>query len=362
MKRLLALLLACLMVISLFAACGKKEEKPIDDSVAEESKADKVEDESEAEVETESGIQMSANGEVPIVEEKMEFDVVAPLLAWIPVLEENNYVNWLEEKTNIHINYQTIPSEALAEKTNLILASGNYPDGFQASAINTTLQVKYGAQEAFLNLAPLYEKYGHYLKEAYEATTYLPKAITTPEGAMYSVAAINECYHCFYAGRAWINSLWLEAIGKELPQTTDELKVVLEGFRDNDLNGNGDATDEIPFAGTSYTGGDWMAYAADWLMESFCYADYGMFTAVDPETQTIVYQPVTQEYKNGLTMIKEWYDEGLLDSEFLSLTAQELTTLGVGEEPVLGGDQRQSDLRHLLPGGKEQAGVPGRGL
>ena len=329
MKRYLALLLACLMVLSLFAACGKKEEEAAGNDAAGDDAAvseDGVID---------HGI-MSENGVVPIVEETMEFDVTCRQVSHIPVMEENGFVKWLEEQTNIHINYEMIPEDAISEKTNLVLASGQYPDGFQYSAINTTLQVKYGAQGAFVDLAPYYEKYGHYTKAAYEATTYLPKAITTPDGAMYSIAGVNECYHCFYAGRAWINSQWLEAVGKEMPQTTDELKAVLEAFRDNDLNGNGDNTDEIPFCGTSYANGTWNGYAADWLMESFCYADYNMFIAVDPEAKQIVYQPITEEYKNGLTMIKEWYQEGLIDEEFLSLQASEMETLGMGELPRLG--------------------------
>jgi putative aldouronate transport system substrate-binding protein len=330
MKRYLALLLACLMVISLFAACGKKEEEkePADNAATEENK-----DDAAAEEEGES--LMTANGEVPIVNEKMEFDVACRQVSNVTDMPTNSFVLWLEDKTNIHINYEMIPEDAISEKTNLILASGQYPDGFQYSSITTTLQVKYGAQGAFVDLAPYFEKYGHYANEAYAATTYLPKAITTPDGNIYCIAGVNECYHCFYSVRAWINSQWLEAIGKEMPQTTDELKAVLEAFRDTDLNGNGDASDEIPFIGTGYNNGAWMGYATNWLMEAYLYDDYDMLIAVNPDSKTIEYQATKDEYKQGLTMIKEWYDEGLIDPEFLSITGSELETLGMGEEPRL---------------------------
>ena len=33
----------------------------------------------------------------------------------------------------------------------------------------------------------------------------------------------------------------------EVPTTTDEFVAVLRAFRDNDMNGNGDPSDEIPF-------------------------------------------------------------------------------------------------------------------
>ena len=217
MKRLLAVLLACLMVLSLFSACGKKDEsdaasEPEDQSSAAEESEDTADADAEEEEASEAsdvidhGI-MSANGEVPIVEEKMEFEVNCRQVSNVADMMTNNFVLWLEEQTNIHINYEMIPDDAIAEKTNLILASGEYPDGFQYSAINTTLQVKYGAQGAFVNLAPYYEKFGYYANEAYANTTYLPMAIQAPDGAIYSVTGVNECYHCFHAGRAWINQV-----------------------------------------------------------------------------------------------------------------------------------------------------------
>jgi ABC-type glycerol-3-phosphate transport system substrate-binding protein len=45
----------------------------------------------------------------------------------------------------------------------------------------------------------------------------------------------------------WINKVWLDKIGKDIPKTTDEFYEVLKAFRDNDMDGDGDTTDEIPF-------------------------------------------------------------------------------------------------------------------
>lgn len=338
MKRYLALLLACLMVISLFAACGKKEEeKPADNSAAGESEATENEGEGEAEGEAEAGDVvdhglMSANGEVPIVEEALEFDVACRQVSNVTDMQNNGFVKWLEETTNVIIKYEMIPEDAISEKTNLILASGQYPDGFQYSSINTTLQVKYGAQGAFVNLAPYFEKFGHFANEAYAATTYLPKAITTPTGEIYCIAGVNECYHCFYAGRSWINKVWLEDLGVEQPKTIDELKAVLEQFRDNDMNGNGDATDEIPMIGSD----TWNGSAQYWLMNSYLYSDYDMQVAVNPDTKTIEYQAIKDEWKESLALQRDWVKEGILDPEYLSLQASEMETLGMGEDPRLG--------------------------
>lgn len=336
MKRYLALLLACLMVISLFAACGKKEEeKPADNSAAEDAGADTEEEAGDAEGEASDVVDhgiMSANGEVPIVEETIEFDVNCRQVSNVTDMQNNGFVKWMEETTNVKINYEMTPEDSISEKTNLILASGQYPDAFQYSSINTTLQVKYGAQGAFVNLAPYFEKFGHFANEAYAATTYLPKAITTPTGEIYCIAGVNECYHCFYAGRAWINKVWLDALNAEQPTTLDELKAILEQFRDQDMNGNGDATDEIPMIGSD----TWNGSAQYWLMNSYLYSDYDMQIAVNPDTKTIEYQATKDEYKEALKLQRDWVKEGVLDPEYLTLQASEMETLGMGEDPRLG--------------------------
>lgn len=348
MKRYLALLLACLMVVSLFAACSSDDsssktdnsatDSSTEDSSAEDSSAEDSEGTEEGGETTgdvvDHGI-MSANGEVPIVEDKMEFDVTCRQVSNVVDMNTNSFVNWLEEQTNIHINYEMIPEDAITEKTNLILASGEYPDGFQYSGITTTLQVKYGAQGAFVNVAPYIEKFGQYINEAYAATTYLPKAITTPTGEIYCIAGVNECYHCFHAGRAWVNKIWMDDLSIEMPQTTDELHDMLVAFRDNDCNGNGDASDEIPMIGTGYNNGAWNAYVANFLMESYIYDDYNMLVAVN-EDGHVEYQATTDEYKEGLKMIRDWVSEGLIDSEYLNLTAEELETIGMGDDPRIG--------------------------
>lgn len=56
-----------------------------------------------------SGVTMSANGEYPIVSEKVTYTVMAPQTNYILDLQTNAYTQWLEEKTNVHIDYETVP-------------------------------------------------------------------------------------------------------------------------------------------------------------------------------------------------------------------------------------------------------------
>ena len=45
----------------------------------------------------------------------------------------------------------------------------------------------------------------------------------------------------------WINKAWLDELGLEMPETTEDLKTVLKAFKENDLNKNG-KNDEIPLS------------------------------------------------------------------------------------------------------------------
>ena len=95
--------------------------------------------------------------------------------------------------------------------------------------------------------------------------------ITSPDGEIYGLPQVNECYHCFYSQRAWINSDWLENVGMDVPQTTEEFVDVLTAFKEQDANGNGDPNDEIPLAAAT-TG--WNGNIDGFLMNPFVLSEF----------------------------------------------------------------------------------------
>ena len=64
----------------------------------------------------------------------------------------------------------------------------------------------------------------------------------------------------------FINKTWLDNLGLEVPTTLGELKDVLIAFRDNDANGNGDTTDEIPLDFNGWFGGAYSPDKPDWFL------------------------------------------------------------------------------------------------
>ena len=278
-----------------------------------------------------SGVTMSANGEYPIVSEKVTYTVMAPQTNYILDLQTNAYTQWLEEKTNVHIDYETVPEAALTEKVNLSLASSEIPDAYLSCNLDSASQVKYGKEGVFIDLAPLIEKYGYEIPKAYEANSLLPGAVTTPDGEIYALAGINECYHCLYCGRAWINQTWLDNLGLDYPETTEEFVNVLRAFKEQDANGNGDPNDEIPMLGIS---GMWRASCYDFLLGSFVYNDFTDRLSV--ENGTVNYVANTEEFREGLRFIRSLIEEELIDPVSLTITEDEAHVLTGGNVATVG--------------------------
>ena len=278
-----------------------------------------------------SGVTMSANGEYPIVSEKVTYTVMAPQTNYILDLQTNAYTQWLEEKTNVHIDYETVPEAALTEKVNLSLASSEIPDAYLSCNLDSASQVKYGKEGVFINLAPLIEKYGYEIPKAYEANSLLPGAVTTPDGEIFALAGINECYHCLYCGRAWINQTWLDNLGLDYPETTEEFVNVLRAFKEQDANGNGDPNDEIPMLGIS---GMWRASCYDFLLGSFVYNDFTDRLSV--ENGTVNYVANTEEFREGLRFIRSLIEEELIDPVSLTITEDEAHVLTGGDVATVG--------------------------
>lgn len=315
MKRIFSSVLCALLAASVLASCGNGGSGS---STANSGSSS-------------SGVTMSANGEYPIVSEKVTYTVMAPQTNYILDLQTNAYTQWLEEKTNVHIDYETVPEAALTEKVNLSLASSEIPDAYLSCNLDSASQVKYGKEGVFIDLAPLIEKYGYEIPKAYEANSLLPGAVTTPDGEIYALAGINECYHCLYCGRAWINQTWLDNLGLDYPETTEEFVNVLRAFKEQDANGNGDPNDEIPMLGIS---GMWRASCYDFLLGSFVYNDFTDRLSV--ENGTVNYVANTEEFREGLRFIRSLIEEELIDPVSLTITEDEAHVLTGGDVATVG--------------------------
>ncbi len=107
---------------------------------------------------------------------------------WDDILIWNTY----EDMTNVHIDWEQVPQEGVDEKRNLALAGGNLPDAFYAANMPTLDIFKYGQQGLFLELNDLIDQYAPNVKKLMEENPEIRKAITFPDGKIYSLPVILD--------------------------------------------------------------------------------------------------------------------------------------------------------------------------
>lgn len=264
-------------------------------------------------------------GTFPLTEEKKELTVMIQDSATIGPLDQNEFYKWYEEKTNVHVNFIEVEAAAMVEQVNLMLMGGEYPDILMCcgSSLGVTpaLEVTYGAQGVFLPLNDYIEKWGKETQEVFSLyEDKLPAAITAPDGNIYSLPNINDCYHCNNTGKIWINQTWLDKLKLNTPTTTEEFRDVLRAFKEQDPNGNGVA-DEIPLMGAKGFGNN---NPILFLLNSFLYCPSDASTLYLDDDGKVTCAATQPEFKEGLAYIKSLVDEGLLDASSFTQTVDQL--------------------------------------
>lgn len=266
---------------------------------------------------------VSAPGEFPLVDRQITLTFLAPDRGTVEYEYEKNYwTRYAQDKTNVKIDLKLVPEgQEEMEKVRLLIAARDYPDvyfGIHAMTKDTLLE--WGSQGVLLPLEDLIEKHAPNTKRIFAERPEAKGAVTAPDGHIYSLFQVNDCFHCSMSKKMWINRKWLDSLGLDLPDTTQEFLRVLQIFKNNDPNGNG-KQDEIPLIG--YNNG-WWSQPWQFLMHAFI--DYGSgFRRV--VNGTVRFAPITREWREGLRYIGRLYREGLLEQNSFTNSRDQVRAL-----------------------------------
>ncbi|WP_274365831.1 ABC transporter substrate-binding protein [Paenibacillus thermotolerans] len=259
-------------------------------------------------------------------------------------MEDNGYTKLVEQKFNVKIKWDLAPSDALKDRRQLLLASGDYPEVFLEGGFNRTDLLTYGKQGVFIPLNDLIDKYAPNIKALMEKKPYLKDAMTAPDGNIYALPRVNECYHCTYSQKYWMNQEWLDKVGLKVPTTTDELYTVLKAFKEQDPNGNG-KKDEIPLTGAPNKS-VWNGNIDAFIMNAFIYNDNDKYlTLNDGKVDFAANKP---EWKEGIKFMHKLYADGLIDSAAFTQNDQAIGQLGNREGDEVVGSVTTALLSYLL--------------
>ena len=238
-KKVLACILC--MCMCLTAGCGKTSQTSGNEAV-------------ESGTSQEAGRldNFNLDGTLPIVKDpsKMEPIKIAVVIgadSSVPT-KDKEMTKKIAEETGIPIEWQEIPADGSAEKINLMLTSGEYPDVFW-NGISSDMAVQYSDQDVFVPTEDLIDQYAPKLAQIFKDHPQYKQGSTTPNGHSYGFPYIEEMHGLVLTpGPFMINQAWLDKVGKQMPATIDEFVDCMRAFKEaGDLNGNGKA-DEIPYA------------------------------------------------------------------------------------------------------------------
>jgi putative aldouronate transport system substrate-binding protein len=271
-------------------------------------------------------------GMFPLTTEKVTLRVAIPGNASVEDFSTNTFTQWYEQQTNVHIEWIILPSDEALAKLNLMLSSGDYPDVIMGFYDISPAQLQvYGQQGIFLPLNDLIEKAGPNIKKAFELYPEARDVSTASDGNIYALTEINDCYHCSMSQKLWIYKPWLDQLGLEVPETTEEFYQVLKAFKEQDPNGNGQA-DELPIT-TNKIGDGWQNSYDAYFMNAFLLNPSSRLVLKDG-TVTVTYN--TPEWREGLRYLRRLAQEGLLDLNSFTQDGDQLRLLGQSDPPIVG--------------------------
>lgn len=276
-------------------------------------------------------------GTFPVVKEK-ETITVFTFTGGGPA--SNFETAWLtkfyEDKTNVKVSWITAPTANFKEKVGISLASGEAIDLICASNNGATVftkteQMKLGLQGAIQPINDLIVKYSQWLRQDLDKIEGWRDYITAPDGKIYGLPYLNECFHCLYYNKMWVNKKWLDKLNMKPPETIDQFEAMLKAFKTGDPNGNGQA-DEIGVSG--YIGALYGSMDG-YLMSAFVYCD-----AQDRlylKNGQVVASFAQPEYREGLKYLAKLYGGGLMYKETFSQDRNKMMQLNSQKfESVIG--------------------------
>lgn len=256
-----------------------------------------------------------AEGTLPLTDKEGASVSMLAMNSWYSTvdLSDAQLLNEISTRAGVKVEWNLIDPTIYSDTVSPMLASGqDLPDIIQLP--DTDNNMTYLSTGMFLKLDEYFDIMPNYVKFL-EENPFIKASLTAVDGHIYYVPQTVVTNN--YQPVMMYNMPWLEKLGIEAPTTLDAFVDMLRAFRDNDMNGNGDATDEVPMSVQSaflpYMFGP--AFGLD-LVSGFYADDEGVVHYAAYESEA---------YKNYLTFLHGLYEEGLLEVEFTSLNRDQIT-------------------------------------
>jgi len=332
MKRTVALLLAVVMMLSL-AACGSSGSKP---AAAAASSVDSLV--------SDYGFQW-ADPTAPILNDKgaeeISFRIYSSKNASAKDYNDMKIMQDLFTDTNVTVNWENVSESVYSQQKNLIFGNAdNRPDAIYHAGMSAGEIIKYAKRNVLVPISDYLEYMPNFAKLLEERADIKNQLINPEDGKIYSLPRIEEMGLLQHPNILFLNKNWAaDAIAAGavsglsaddlvdgLAVTADQMQALLTYFKNNDMNGNGKATDERPL---SFVYNNWQGNQCDL---------YGMFGLNDNLEHRVVvdgkitYTITDERFKEATNFIANWVTDGLIDKVSFEISQDNFLANGKGTE------------------------------
>ena len=331
MKKLISVLVLAAMLLSLVGCGGggettKQEGAGIDSLVAD------------------YGFQWTDTS-APIVNEKgaeeLSFSIYSSKNASALDYNDMKIMQDLFASTNVNVFWENVSESVYSQQKNLIFGNADdRPDAIYHAGMSSGEIIKYAKRKVLVPISDYLEYMPNFSKILEERPDIKAQLINVEDGKIYSLPRIEEMGLLQNPNLLFLNKVWTQAAieagavtGLTAADLTDGINItaaqmeqILTYFRDNDMNGNGDAADERPL---SFVYNNWQGNQCDL---------YGMFGLNDNlEHRIIVDGKVTYtvqdvRFKEATNFIANWVTGGLIDQVSFEQSQDNFLANGKGLE------------------------------
>ena len=333
LKKLLPLLLVCAMLVAISAGCGTGAAPEV--SAASEEAAGEAAASVQAEPEEVTAPEgpaaaeepsSTATGETsaeePEPEETVAYQYDFPLDETVTFSYMNSFnpslagildgwnavstVQEYEKMTNVHIEYLDLSPDVFFEQFNLRLTTDDLPDFIENAAMLYSGGEAAGVEDGyFANLLDYAEDMPCYMdaledSEALKKTAYIDDSTIASFYQVQDPSNVNGCI---------LRNDWLQELGMDEPVTYEDTHNVLLAMQS-------ELGIEHPLEIPMFLDYQWNCFAGN-------FNTVGSFDIIGMSQQLFVmdgevrYGMYTTEYEDYVTMLANWYQEGLIDPDFI---------------------------------------------
>lgn len=316
LKKSLAVLMAAAMTAGLAGCGGSGDSSSSTPSDSSSSSSTEAADDTQAADSSEAGDETAA------ADDLFGEEVDIRVMVWDrgnaapgTTTEDNTLTQWIKdqvkEKFNINVTYVSVPRSGSDDTLNIMMTGGQAPD--IVFTYDQALYYNYASSGALTDLTDAYAKYGA------DIADYCAEAQPIGEVDGKRFAVMKQRGTASARHTAYIRQDWLDELNMEMPTTKEELGEYLYAVKEAGL-------------GTPWG----MSGRGD--TEKMYLNFVGSYVPLEDERKAYIYNEaymaVAPEAKEGLKVLNQWYNDGLITQEFPTDTAEDAFMAAVSNGEV----------------------------